>query len=303
MANSPNIKEKLYIAAEKGILIPAFNVPYLPMAQAIARTLERFRTFGMIEVARCEITKFEAKSAAHVAEEYRKWANPKFASLHLDHVPVIDEDNLRVDWLPIIEDAIALGYHSVMIDGSRLSIEENISVTAQVAKMAHAAGVIVEAELGAVLGHSDGPLPPYNEIFEKRIGFTDPMEAKRFVEETNVDLLSVSVGSIHGAISEAKRDKEKDHARLDIELIKEIRAATNIPLALHGGSGVIQSYVDDAAKNGMIKINVATDIRQPYERALAETNSIEEAQAAADSAIARLICDVYKIEGSASQLV
>ena len=82
-------------------------------------------------------------------------------ALHLDHVPVIDEENRRVDWKPIIQECLDLGFNSVMVDGSRLSLEENISVTRQVVEMAHAVDVPVEAELGAVLGHEKGPLPPY----------------------------------------------------------------------------------------------------------------------------------------------
>ena len=85
--------------------------------------------------------------------------------LHLDHVPVIDEDNQRVDYLPIFQEAIDVGYESVMIDGSRLPLDENIAATRQVVELAHAAGVPVEAELGAVLGHEDGPLPSYEELF------------------------------------------------------------------------------------------------------------------------------------------
>ncbi len=299
MSGRINLKGIINKAADEGILIPAFNVPHLPMAKSIARTLEKYKTFGMIEVARCEITKFEAKCLSAVAEEYNEWANPENVSLHLEHVPVIDEDDLRVDWKSMISEGIALGYNSVMIDGSRLPLDENIAVTAEVTAMAHDKGVCVEAELGAVMGHSAGPLPPYDEIFEKRIGFTDPEEARIFAEKTGVDWLSVSVGSFHGAISAAGRTKAKQPARLDIGLIKELRAATGIPLALHGGSGVIQSYVDDAIREGMIKINVATDIRQPYERTLEETGNVEEARLAVDEEIGRLIRDVFKIEGTA----
>ena len=88
-----------------------------------------------------------------------------------------------------------------MLDGSRLSLADNIAATRQVAELAHAAGVPCEAELGAVLGHEAGPLPPYEEFFETGLGFTDVAEAKRFVAETDCDWLSVAIANIHGYAS------------------------------------------------------------------------------------------------------
>lgn len=288
-------------AAATGILVPAFNVPYLPMVEAVCEALARHRTFGMVEVARLELVKFESRSLAAVAEQYRQYADPRFVTLHLDHVPVIDEDGLTVDWRALIGEALELGYDSVMIDGSRLPLDTNIAVAAEVARMAHARGVAVEAELGAVLGHESGPLPPYDELFASKRGFTDPADAARFVRETGVDWLSVSIGSIHGAISGAAKDKAKVQARLDIDHLKLLRAATGIPLVLHGGSGVKRECVDEAIAHGIAKINIATDIRQPYERALASGGSVKDAQDAVVAAMTGLI-RLYQIEGSADKL-
>jgi len=287
-------------AATAGIVVPAFNVPYLPMVEAVCDALARHRTLGMVEVARLELTKFESRSLATVAEHYRQYADPRYVTLHLDHVPVIDEDGLAVDWRSLIEDALELGYHSVMIDGSRLPLDENIAVTAEVVGMAHARGAAVEAELGAVLGHEAGPLPPYDELFASKKGFTDPDDAARFVRETGVDWLSVSIGSIHGAISPAARDKAKVEARLDIDHLKRLRAATGIPLVLHGGSGVNQECVDEAIRSGIAKINIGTDIRQPYERVLSTGGSVKNAQEAAMETMSKLILR-YAIEGSADR--
>jgi len=88
--------------------------------------------------------------------------------------------------------AVRAGYGSVMVDGSRLPLEDNIECTRAVVEIAYAAGIPVEAELGAIMGHEAGPLPPYDELFESGRGFTDPAQAKRFVEETNVDWLSIA---------------------------------------------------------------------------------------------------------------
>lgn len=302
IASEGKLNGLMQAAAAEGILVPAFNVPYLPVLAAVAKALEECGTFGMIEVARPEFTKFEARSVAAVAEEYRKHANPYYATLHLDHIPVIDEDGLRVDWEPYFRDAIAEGYDSVMLDGSRLPLEENIEATAKVVSMAHPKGVLVEAELGSVFGHEAGPMPPYEEIFATKKGFTDPDSARRFVQETSVDWLSVSVGSVHGAISGMAKDQAKVRAKLDIEHLRKLRDVTGVPLVLHGGSGVEQSYVLDSIKNGIAKINIGTDIRQPYEKVLAGGGSVEEAQQAVIEAIRGLVYDTYHIDGSAARL-
>jgi ketose-bisphosphate aldolase len=273
------------------------------MAKAVCDGLAETNAFGMLEVARPDVEKFGAESLAAVAAEYRQWADPKNVSLHLDHIPVIDEDRLPVEWKRLIKEGIANGYHSVMIDGSRLSLEENIKVTAEVVRMAHVAGVLVEAELGAVLGHETGPMPPYEEIFEKKIGFTKPEEAARFVKETGVDLLSVSCGSIHGAISGIAKDQVKIQAKIDIPHLKMLREAAGVPLVLHGGSGIQKSYVLKAIKNGITKINIGTEIRQAYEQAMAKTNNdVKSGQAAVTEKVRELVVDGYGIKGSASLL-
>jgi fructose/tagatose bisphosphate aldolase len=185
---------------------PAFNIPYLPMMEPVVQAVVEADSFALIDTARLEWIKFESKGLAAVAEEFAKWRQPAYVRLHLDHVPVIDEDQQRVDVLPIFKEAIALGYESVMIDGSRLPLDENIS-DARVVELAHAADVPVEAELGAVLGHEAGPLPPYETV---RFGqATDVREAGRFVRETECDWLSVAL-----ATSTARCAGRKDRRRL-----------------------------------------------------------------------------------------
>jgi len=295
------LKQVMETACAQGIVIPAFNIAYLPMAKAVCDGLAETDAFGMLEVARPDVEKFGAESFAAVAAEYRQWADPDIVTLHLDHIPVIDEDHLPVDWRSLIQEGISAGYHSVMIDGSRLPLEENINVVAEVVRMAHPAGVLVEAELGAVMGHESGPMPPYEEIFEKKIGFTKPEEAARFVKETGVDLLSVSCGSIHGAISGIAKDQAKVAAKIDIRHLKRLREAAGIPLVLHGGSGIQKSYVLEAVKNGITKINIGTEIREAYEQAMAKTNNnIKAGQTAVTEKVKELIIDGYGIQGSAS---
>ncbi|MGC8971180.1 MAG: class II fructose-bisphosphate aldolase [bacterium] len=267
------VNEIMNKAWKLGILIPAFNAAYLPMVKTIVDTLKEERTFGLVEVSRPDVEKFGAKSFASVAEEFYKYADFYYTRLHLDHIPVIDEDGNLVDWEKLIKEGIELGYHSVMIDGSRLPLEENIACTKRVIEMAHPRGVPVEAELGAVFGHEKGPLPPYEELFISKKGFTSVESAKIFVKETNVDWLSVAIGNIHGAISGVAKDQKKISARLDIEHLKRLKEVTQRPLVLHGGSGIKIEYLRLAIENGITKINIGTEIRQAYEKGLKESNN------------------------------
>ena len=299
---SLNVKDIVKKAGEAGLAVPAFNIPYLPMMEPVIQALVDEDAFGLVEVARPEWVKFEAVGPAAVAEEFAKWQKVDFVRLHLDHIPVIDEDNFRVDYLPIIQEAIELGYHSVMIDGSRLDLDANIEATRQVTEVAHQAGIPCEAELGAVLGHEAGPLPPYEELFASGRGFTDIEEARRFVEETRCDWLSVAVGSVHGAISGVQKNEKKVEARLDIEHLRQLRSATGIPLVLHGGSGVQRSYLLEAIKNGMTKVNIGTEIRQAYEQAWRKTNNVRDAQQACYERTGWLLRDYFDLSGTRSTI-
>lgn len=290
-------------AVKAGLALPAFNIPYLPMMQPVIQALVDQDAFGLVEVARLEWIKFESRSLAAVMEEFARWEKPGYVRIHLDHVPVIDEDGLRVDYLAVLREAIALGYQSVMIDGSRLSLADNIAATGQAAELAHAAGVPCEAELGAVLGHEAGPLPPYDDLFASGKGFTDVEEARRFAAETGCDWLSVAVGSIHGAISGVAKDQKKVEARLDLEHLAKLRAATGLPLVLHGGSGIRRDNVLDAVRIGIGKINIGTEIRQAYEQKLRETGSVTAAQDACYERTVWVIRDNFGWSGKRSSIV
>ena len=282
-------KDCIENARRSGLVIPAFNIPYLPIMEPVVRALRDTGAFGFVAVARPEWMKFQARSLRAVYDEYQQVKDERYVRLHLDHVPVIDEDNLWVDYQAIIGEAIQLGYQSVMVDGSRLPLAENIAATRKIAEMAHAAGIPVEGELGAVLGHEAGPLPPYEELFASGEGFTDPKEARRFVAETGVDWLSVAIGNIHGAISGAARQAKKLQARLNLEHLECLREVTGIPLVLHGGSGIEKKYVLGAIQRGITKINVGTSIRQPYE--VASKESVAAGQKAVYEATARVITE------------
>lgn len=294
------VKDIIYRAWQQRLAVPAFNIPYLPMMEPVVKALHDAGSFGLIAVARLEWIKFQAFGLRAIADEYQRLKQEKFTRLHLDHVPVIDEDHKLVDYENIISEAIALGYDSVMIDGSRLPFNENAAATKKVVQMAHAANVPAEAELGAVLGHESGPLPSYDELFLSGRGFTDAQEAKRFVTETGVDWLSVAIGNIHGAISGAAKDAKKVEARLNIEQLRQILTAVNIPLVLHGGSGIRQNALLDGIRNGIAKINVGTTIRQVYEQNTGR--GIKAAQEAVYDATMQLLNNEFQV-GNSAQII
>jgi len=265
-------------AYNNSTVIPAFNIPYLPMMEPIASALVDSNAFGFIAVARCEWERFAAKSQEAVAEEYAKRCLRQWTHLHQDHVPVIDEDGLPVDYLAILKKALDLGYDSIMVDGSRLPLDENIAASKKVAEMAAPYGIAVEAEVGAIFGHGSDPVPPYEELFRTGKGFTSVDEAALFVRETGVDWLSVAFGNIHGAIQGSAKDVEKIHARLNIEHLSKLKQATGIPLVLHGGSGIEKESIMAGIANGIAKINIGTDLRQPYEQAVHAGKSAIEAK-------------------------
>jgi fructose-bisphosphate aldolase, class II len=303
MATAARLKSDLVRRAwEAGIVIPAFNVPFLPMLEPVVRAVVDQDAVALIETARIEWQKFECYGPAAVQEAFARFDAPAHVRLHLDHVPVVDEDELEVDFLPIIRKGIELGYDSVMVDGSALDLEANIAATRAAVVLAHEAGIPCEAELGAILREGAGPLPPYEALFESGIGFTDVDQAARFVAETGCDWLSVAVGNLHGAVSKAAKDLKKTEARLNLEHLERLQQATGVPLVLHGGSGVQRRFILDGVKKGIAKINVATEIRQAFEQGLRTGGGLEAGKDAVYERTTALIRDYFGVAGSRRML-
>lgn len=298
-----NSNETILLAREKKIAVPAFNVAHLPMMEAIIQAVVDENSIAMVQVARVEWEKMSAGTIEETAKEYERYGDSSHTMLHLDHVPAIDEDNIAVEYKELIKRAIDAGYQSVMIDGSRLPLDENIRVSGEIAEIAHAAGIPFEAELGAVMGHESGQMPPYEEIFKSKMGFTSIGEAKRFVSETGVDWLSIAAGNIHGAIAEATRNEKKPEARLDIVHIAALYDATNKPLVLHGGSGIGAESIRNAILAGITKVNVGTEVRQTYELALeGNGGDIDKAKQAVYKRVREIISSFFNITNSRTLL-
>ena len=144
-------------------------------------------------------------------------------------------------------EVLAYGFTDVMYDGSKLPLDENIANTKRVVKAAHAAGVSVEAELGQV-GFGD----QYDSLGGRGIGFTDPESAEHFVKETGVDFLAIAFGNAHGLY--------KGEPRLDLKRVADIRQRVDVPLVMHGGTGLSDEQFHAAIAVGISKINFATSI-------------------------------------------
>lgn len=169
---------------------------------------------------------------------------------HLDHGRTVDEARAAID----------AGFTSVMIDGSALPLAENIALTADVARMARAAGISCEGELG-VVGYAGGQASQG----------TDPQEAARFVAETGVDALAVSVGNLHLQTDAG--------AGLDLPRLRAIEAVTRLPLVIHGGSGVpLPERATLAAQSHICKFNIGTELRQVFGAALRATLQADPAR-------------------------
>jgi 6-phospho-5-dehydro-2-deoxy-D-gluconate aldolase len=163
-------------------------------------------------------------------------------ALHLDHGNSVER----------CKEAIDAGYTSVMIDGSHYSIEENIAMTKQVTDYARRHGVTVEAEVGTVGGNEDGLIGGIN--------YADPQECLRLVQETNIDALAAALGSVHGPY--------QGEPKLGFAEMEEISELTNVPLVLHGGSGIPLHQIHKAIELGHAKINVNTECLQAWAKAV-----------------------------------
>lgn len=261
-------KKLLSDAKAKGYAVGAFNIQNLETLLAVveASTEERSpvivaTTPSTIKYAGLEYLAGMVKTAAE--------STPVPMSLHLDHGKDIETVSKCID----------AGFTSVMIDGSRLNFEENISLTKRVTRLAHSRGISVEGELGRLAGVEEAT------VEEKEAVLTDPEAAKEFVERTGVDALAVAIGTCHGAY------KFKGEPKLDFERLKAIRKKVKVLLVLHGASsvsswiikkatkfgaelsgakGIPDEHIKEAISLGITKINIDTDLRLAFTCAIRE---------------------------------
>jgi len=232
-----SLREVAGAAQSAGVGLGAFNVIHLEHATAFVRAAESAGRPVVLQVSENAVRYHGALEPIGVATLAVARAAAVPVVVHIDHA----ED------LALIEQAVGLGFTSVMYDGSTLPDAENRRTTAEVVARCHASGVDVEAELGEV-GGKNGVHDPSAR--------TSPSDAAAFVADTGVDLLAVAVGSSHAMTT---RD-----ARLDEDLIRAIRAAVPVPLVLHGSSGVSDAGMQGAIAAGITKVNVSTHLNQVF---------------------------------------
>ena len=241
--------------------IGAFNINNMEFIQAITDAAEEAKSPVILQVSSSAIKYARMEYLIKMVEAAVETTTIPIA-LHLDHGPDFETCKKCID----------AGFTSVMIDGSKYDFEENVAITKQVVEYAHSKGVVVEAELGKLAGVEDEV-----NVSEDDARYTDPDQAKEFVERTGCDSLAIAIGTSHGAY------KFKGDARLRFDILAKVKERLpNTPIVLHGASSVIPELVDmcnsnggnipgakgcpdemlkQAGETGVSKINVDTDLR------------------------------------------
>lgn len=233
-------------ALKGGYAVGAFNCNNMEIVQAIVAAAEAEQapvilqaSQGAIKYAGLDFITAMVKIAAE------KTTIP--IALHIDHGTSFEQ----------VMQCIRSGFSSVMIDGSKLPLQENIALTKKVIDVAHAVGVSVEAELGKIGGTEDDI-----HVDERDAFFTDPEEARIFAMETGVDALAISIGTAHG--------QYKGIPQLDFPRLEKIHGLVKIPIVLHGSSGVPDEAIRTAIPLGVAKVNIDTNIREAFVAACRE---------------------------------
>ena len=258
-------KEMFEKSMKEGFAIGAFNVNNMEIIQGIVNAAAKNNSPVILQASSSAIKYAGINYLVNMVKTASlEYPNLQIA-LHLDHGADFETCKMCID----------AGFTSVMIDGSKYDFEENIRVTKEVVDYAHAHGVVVEAELGKLAGIEDEV-----NVSESDSSYTDPIQAKEFVERTRCDSLAIAIGTSHGAY------KFKGEAKLRFDILAKIKELIpNTPIVLHGASSVIPELVDmcnefggnipgakgvpdemlvEASKSGVSKINVDTDLRLAF---------------------------------------
>lgn len=240
------VKELLDKAEKGGYAVGAFNCNNMEIVQAIVAAAEAEESPVIIQASQGAI-KYAGLEyiVALIDISARNTKVP--VAMHLDHGTSFDQ----------VVQCIRYGFTSVMIDGSKYPLEENIALTKKVVEIAKAVGVSTEAELGKIGGTEDDI-----SVLDRDAMFTDPDEVKYFVEKTKVDSLAVAIGTAHG--------QYKLEPKLDFERLAKIRKLVEIPIVLHGSSGVPDKDIVQAVSLGVRKVNIDTNIREAFVKGVRE---------------------------------
>lgn len=232
-------KQILKKAQEEHYAVGAFNVENMEMVMAVISAAEEMNAPVIMQTTPSTVSYAGLDYFLANVKVAASRANVPVA-IHLDHGSSFE----------LASQAFRTGYTSIMIDGSHGDFESNVKLSKSVVDMCKSSGIAVEAELGKVGGKEDDLDGGDGDIY------TDPLEAKEFVERTGVDSLAIAIGTAHGMY--------KGEPKLDLDRLSAIREAVSVPLVLHGGSGIPDSKVQEAIRRGICKVNYATELRIAY---------------------------------------
>jgi tagatose 1,6-diphosphate aldolase GatY/KbaY len=239
-----NTLELVKEARQRGVAIAAFNTYNLETTQAMVRAAEKLNQPIILQLGVAPLKAGGEPVAAAALTAARVAAVP--VAVHLDHCPD----------LALIEKCFVWGVSSALADGSHLSFAENLAFTRQAVEIARRYNGVIEAELGRLMGTEDGIT-----IEDLEASLTDPAQARQFVAETGAAMLAVSIGNIHGYAP--------NPPPLDFERLARIAAVVDVPLVLHGASGLDEADTRRAIELGVAKINVNTEVRVAFLKAIA----------------------------------
>ena len=256
-----NLKEILKIAEEKNIAIGSFNAANLESLLAIIEAAEELDVPVILQFAQCHEPWIPLSVIGPIMIDHAKKAKVPVC-VHLDHGETLE----------YLQEALDLGFTGIMYDGSTLSYEENLANTKKTVEMAKKYNCSVEAELGSMGKRESGAGDEGAGVNDDTKIYTDPDLAKAFVEETGIDALACSFGTTHGIYL--------TKPRLDFDVVKNVRAKTlNIPVVMHGGSGVSKEDFHTCIKAGVKKINYFTYMDKSGGSAAAEyVQSLKEGE-------------------------
>lgn len=243
--------ELLHTARRNSYAIGAFNVYNLEGVKAVIDAAEICQSPAMLQLHPSALKYGKSALVAMCMEAARSSFVP--ISVHLDH------STSKKD----IKSVLSVGMQSIMADGSPLPYHENLAFTREMTQLSHKYGAVVEAEIGRISGTEDGLT-----IAEKEAKMTDPDQAVEFVKETKVDALAVTIGNVHG--------KYLREPNLDFNRLAKIRSLIDIPLVLHGASGLPEKMIHQSIQLGVCKFNVNTEVRDAYMDVLKKTASLSD---------------------------
>ena len=241
-----NMKDLLLDAQKGGYAVGSFSIANMEMILGVIKAAEETKSPIILQIAEVRLNHSPLHIIGPTMIAAAKGAKVPVA-VHLDHGTTLE----------CIQQALDLGFTSVMFDGSHLDVEENIAMTKKVIEMAKPYGAAVEAEIGCVGGSEDGSV-------DIAMRCTSPEQAKHFYEETGVDALAIAIGNAHGFY--------KDAPELRFDILEQVRDTVPVPLVLHGGTGIEPEDFIRCHQSGIKKINIATatfasvekQVRQDY---------------------------------------